>query len=459
LYVSDIVATLLSLTLANWLRFQLPFGRPPTPFGMLNLPIYGIVAVIWSAMFAILSAYHPRRIVNAISEARTVVAAIMLSVLVLAGVLFLTYRGLSRLLLGYFFALDLFTVLLARSLLRVIFKALVSGKIQAPQVLIIGAGKVGQDLARKLSQRSWIGPHVVGYLDDDRAKIGQSFEGYPVLDLVDKAPEVIWAYGVEEVIIALPLWAYEKMRNLVAALQQLPVNIKVVPDFFALAFFSATLEDLDGIPLIGLKEPVIRGGTRLVKRLMDLVLSVIAIIVLSPVMLAIAILIKLDSEGPVIFAQERAGENGRLFRMFKFRTMCRGAEKEEQTMLTRTEDGQVIFNKRPDDPRVTRLGRFLRRTSLDELPQLFNVLRGEMSLVGPRPELPFLVELYQPWQRKRFSVPQGMTGWWQVNDRSDKPMHLHTEDDLHYIQNYSLLLDLKIMWRTIWAVLKGKGAY
>jgi len=175
-----------------------------------------------------------------------------------------------------------------------------------------------------------------------------------------------------------------------------------------------------------------------------------------PAMGIAALLVRLDSPGPVLYRAKRVGENGRIFTMYKFRTMVTGADR--MLDLSPDENGQAN-HKRPDDPRVTRVGRFLRKTSLDELPQLFNVLRGDMSLVGPRPELPELVERYLAWQRERFAVPQGLTGWWQVNGRSDKPMHLHTEEDLFYVRNYSIWLDLKILIKTAWVVLKGKGAF
>jgi lipopolysaccharide/colanic/teichoic acid biosynthesis glycosyltransferase len=160
----------------------------------------------------------------------------------------------------------------------------------------------------------------------------------------------------------------------------------------------------------------------------------------------------------VIFRQQRVGENGKLFWMLKFRSMVPDAEAYLDEVVERTEDGRII-HKKQDDPRVTRIGRFIRATSLDELPQLLNVLKGEMSLVGPRPELPWLVEQYEPWQCKRFAVPQGMTGWWQINGRSGKLMHEHTDEDLYYIQNYSLLLDIQILSRTLGAVLKRSGAF
>ena len=172
----------------------------------------------------------------------------------------------------------------------------------------------------------------------------------------------------------------------------------------------------------------------------------------------IALVIKLDSAGPVFFRQRRVGENGRIFRMYKFRTMMENAEKMQPQVNHVNGDGYII-HKQENDPRVTRVGRFLRRTSLDESPQLLNVLKGEMSLVGPRPEMPWLVDSYEPWQHKRFAVPQGMTGWWQVNGRSEKPMHLHTEDDLYYVQNYSMWMDLYILLKTPLVVLKGRGAY
>jgi len=177
-----------------------------------------------------------------------------------------------------------------------------------------------------------------------------------------------------------------------------------------------------------------------------------------PVMAVIAVFIKLDSPGPVIFKQQRVGENGRLFNMYKFRTMEPDAEAHHSDLIQTTPEGQII-HKFYDDPRVTQVGRYLRQLSLDELPQLINILKGDMSLVGPRPELPWLVETYEPWQRKRFEVPQGLTGWWQINGRADRLMHENTEEDLYYIKNYSLWLDIQILWRTLKAVIDRRGAF
>lgn len=220
---------------------------------------------------------------------------------------------------------------------------------------------------------------------------------------------------------------------------------------------GATVQDLDGRLRIGLQQAAMGPFERRVKRLFDLVVGSIFLILALPLLGVIAVAIRLDSPGPVLFRQQRVGENGKQFGMFKFRSMVDGAEAREIEQLRIADNGQPL--KCADDPRVTRVGRFIRRASIDELPQLLNVLRGEMSLVGPRPELPWIVAMYEPWQYRRLDVPQGMTGWWQVNGRSDKPMYLHTEEDIFYIENYSFLLDLRILGRTAGAVIRQRGAY
>lgn len=194
------------------------------------------------------------------------------------------------------------------------------------------------------------------------------------------------------------------------------------------------------------------------KRVFDLSLGTLALLLALPLMAFSALMIYLEDGSPVIFRQKRVGRAGRLFEIYKFRTMVKDAERLRLQVERRDRDGNLIHKTR-NDPRVTSVGRVLRRFSLDELPQLFNVLAGTMSLVGPRPELPSLVANYESWQHKRFAVPPGMTGWWQTHGRSDRPMHLHTEDDLYYVQNHTIWLDLQIILRTLWVVIVGKGAY
>jgi len=303
-----------------------------------------------------------------------------------------------------------------------------------------------------------MGLHLVGFLDDDPGKQGMQVQGYPILGPLESAERVIGAHEVSEVVIALPLRAHREQANLVTRLHDLNVNIKVVPDLMPLAYFRTTIEELGGMPLIGLRDPVLDVSQRTIKRIFDLAGALAASILAAPAMAIIAVVIKLDSPGPALFKQTRVGEDGKTFEMYKFRTMVQDADKLLSSMMGHDDEGHLIY-KHKNDPRITRVGHFLRRSSLDELPQFFNVLKGEMSLVGPRPELPFVVETYEPWQHKRFAVPPGITGWWQVSGRSDKPMHLFTEDDLYYISHYSLLLDLQILWTTAGAVLKGKGAF
>jgi exopolysaccharide biosynthesis polyprenyl glycosylphosphotransferase len=283
-------------------------------------------------------------------------------------------------------------------------------------------------------------------------------EGLPVLGPLSAVTAIIDAHQVDEVLVALPPRAHSRLVNLVAALYECPVRVRVVPDYFELAFFGATVENLGGIPLIGLRDPAIDGFDRFVKRIFDIVASSLGLLLFAPLMIAATIAIKLEDDGPIFYRAPRVGENGRFFPMLKFRSMVVDADKL-QVQVNRADVHGHLIHKSADDPRITRVGRWLRRTSIDELPQLINVLKGDMSLVGPRPELPWLVEKYEPWQRKRFAVPQGITGWWQVNGRSDNPMHLNTDQDIYYIQNYSIWLDIQIIWRTFGVVLRGRGAY
>jgi exopolysaccharide biosynthesis polyprenyl glycosylphosphotransferase len=309
-------------------------------------------------------------------------------------------------------------------------------------------------------ERQWNGvAPVVGFLVADAAQVGGEFHGWPILGTLDDAQAVIERYAIDEIIITLPLESHPQTVFLVRQLQAAPVHIRLVPDFLDFAVMRSSVDYLEGLPVVGLRVPALSDEARIAKRLFDIIVSILLLIILSPFMGVIALLIKRDSPGSVIYRAERVGENGRIFQMYKFRTMVQDADMRWAEVVVRRPDGKLAF-KQPDDPRITAIGRWLRRTSLDELPQLFNVLQGNMSLVGPRPELPVVVrEEYEPWQWSRFTVPQGMTGWWQINRRGYEHQHLCTADDLYYIQNYSLLLDFQILARTLLVVLTGQGAY
>ncbi|MBN1400740.1 MAG: sugar transferase [Anaerolineae bacterium] len=450
--------TAAALYAARWLRIHLSYGRPLDAAGAaLPWPLFVMALVIWSITLSAFKVYEPDRFVDGLAELQTVVAAITVAVVLFAGALYLSYRGLSRLLFLYFYLFDVLGCVAA----RVIVRSAMGRSVESHRrgVLILGAGEIGQRIARTLASAHWMGLEVVGYLDDEPAKVGRTFESCPVLGTLSQAKEIVSQAAVQEVIIALPLAAQHRLANLVSELGALPVHIKIAPDYSDLVLLSSTWERLGGVLLVGLKEPAMAPLDRLIKRAFDLVASVLALLALAPLMALIALAVRLTSPGSAFYGSQRIGEGGRLFVMHKFRTMLEGADQEEAALIRETADGRLLFDKRENDPRVTPVGKILRRYSLDELPQLLNVLKGEMSLVGPRPELPALVARYEPWQQLRFSVPQGITGWWQISGRSSKAKYLHVEDDLYYIRHYSLLLDWQILWRTLGAVLKGKGAF
>ncbi|MFH1085753.1 MAG: sugar transferase [Chloroflexota bacterium] len=458
LYALDMLLTAAALFAARWLRMALSYGRALDVEGAaLSWPMVPLALVVWTVVLTALRVYDPQRLADATGELQRAVLAISAATVGLAGALYFSYRGLSRLLYAYFYILDVLLCVAARVLMR---RGMAHRRNNHRRgVLILGAGPIGQRIARSLAVAAWMGVEVVGYLDDDPAKAGQTLEGHPVLGPLSAAQGAIQQHEVREVVIALPLDAHQRLAQIVAELQPLPIHLKVAPDYSAMALYRSSFEELGGVFLIGLKEPVIGPVDRIIKRAFDVVVASAALVVLSPLLALIALAVKRSSSGPLLYHSERIGEGGRPFLMLKFRTMYQDADQRERELIVETGDGKLVFDKRRDDPRITPVGHLLRRYSLDELPQLWNVLRGEMSLVGPRPELPALVARYEPWQRQRFSVPQGLTGWWQISGRSNKAKYLHVEDDLYYIRNYSLLLDWHILLRTLSAVIKGEGAF
>lgn len=454
---SDVILTELALLLASVLA-TLAFSAIPASGEQTSLPwlVYALVAIIWGIAL-LLSPTHLARIQRAVDEAQMMFLTVTLATLALAGLLFFFYPQLYRVQILTFYVLDLLFLIGSRLARRVVLKLMGKPRYPRRKVLILGADETGRDMARMISRYSWAGLEQVGFLDDDLAPRTE-VEGKPVLGPIEQVAHYVESREVAEVIVALPMQSYDRFFQLIDGLKALPVRVRVVPDHIKSTLFRTRVEEFAGVPMIALQQPTLAPFERWVKRAFDLIAGTIILILIAPLQALIAIAIRLDSPGTILFKQKRVGENGQVFWMYKFRSMVQNAEDQQDKVIRISPDGQVL-HKHANDPRVTRVGRIIRRTSMDELPQIINVLKGEMSLVGPRPELPWLVEQYEPWQRQRFSVPQGITGWWQVNGRSDKPMHLHTEEDLFYIQNYSLLLDIQILWRTLGAVVKSKGAY
>lgn len=311
-------------------------------------------------------------------------------------------------------------------------------------VLVIGAGDMGKSVAGKLSQYKDLGFTLKGFLDDD-LEAGEVVDvdgGIPVLGPLSDLESILERGEVSEVYVALDLNNYGKILETLKVVNKFVVNIRLIPDLFQLLTLKARVEDLDGFPVISVDEPPLRGIMLAAKRLMDILVSASFLILFSPLLLLIALLIKLTSKGPVLYHQERMGLDGKKFMMHKFRTMVSDAESKT---------GPVMCA--PEDPRMTKIGKFLRKFSLDEIPQLANVLKGEMSLVGPRPERPVFVKEFReriPKYMLRHKVKSGITGWAQVHGlRQDTPIDKRLEYDFYYIQNWSLSLDLKILWKTL----------
>jgi exopolysaccharide biosynthesis polyprenyl glycosylphosphotransferase len=335
-----------------------------------------------------------------------------------------------------------------RTLAQHLYAAARAALASAPRVLIVGANDLGQCLAQELSPAC----HVVGFVDNG----ADTSLDWPLLGPIARLEQLVQAHGVDELVIALPSSRREQVGRILARGFQREVHVKLVPELSDLLPQNLEVQQLAGRACIGFLSAA---HVSWLKRLVDLVLTSLGLLGLLIPLVLIALAIRVDSPGPVLYRQVRLGKNGRPFTILKFRSMHRDAEARLAELRERNEASAGLMFKMRDDPRVTRVGRVLRRLSLDELPQLLNVLRGEMSLVGPRPPIPAEVANYEDWQHGRLRARPGITGLWQVSGRSEVPFHDMVRLDLHYIRNWSLTLDIEILLRTIPAVLTSRGAY
>lgn len=461
LVISDALIVGLMLFVAEQIRITVDLGKSSSPYNFETpFLLYPITIAMWIVMFQQAKVYSAVDSLHFRPAARSAIAGHSVACMVFLGVLFLTYRDYSRLQALYFMALTLAGVLTHRFALRLLREQLSPYMHNQRIVVIVGANPIGERLGAEIDNSD---PGIIcleGFVllpgEDPRSELSNSAIDGRILGEIDELPELVRKHGVEEVIIATRWFdstTSDLITRIMLLLEDLPVSVRLAPDFSDLAYFQATSEYFHDMILVGLREPILTPAQRVLKRLFDIIFAGSILLVTWPLFLVIALAIRSEGPGPIIFRQKRIGQHGKRFTMYKFRTMVDGAEQIE--VLNNGTQGV----KQPEDPRVTRIGRFLRRTSLDELPQFFNVLRGDMSVVGPRPEMPWLVDRYEWWQRKRFEVPQGITGWWQITGRADKPMHLNTEDDLYYVRNYSFWLDLQIIFRTVISVITGRGAY
>ncbi|MGB8646067.1 MAG: sugar transferase [Anaerolineae bacterium] len=362
----------------------------------------------------------------------------------------------SRLIYFFAGALIILILTLERGIVRAVIGRLRKQGRLVDRVLIVGCGESGRAILRSVIAQPGLGYRIIGYIDDDASK--GNLGPFRLLGDTDYLAQVLREYLVDEVIITLPWHARDKIMQMMEISEAAGARVKIVPDLFQLSLSQVRVDAVGGIPLIGVNETAISGANLALKRSMDLGLTFIAFIVLLPLMALVALLIKLTSPGPVIFSQERVGRNEKRFTAYKFRTMRVGAEQEVEGLKHLNEADGPLFKIR-NDPRLTAIGKLLRRLSFDELPQFWNVLRGDMSLVGPRPPIPAEVAQYQDWHKKRLQITPGLTGLWQVSGRSELTFDEMVMLDIYYVENWSPWLDLWILVRTVPSVLTARGAY
>lgn len=457
----DVIMINVAMGLAYLLRYRLQWFVDvifDAPFSAY-LPFCALFSIVTPLVLWIEKSYahwRGRVWIDQIFQITMAVATVLVLALAVAfAVRPLVYSRLLLLEAGLFM---LVLISLGRGVALLVQAHLRRKGIGVRRTVIVGAGEVGRRVMRTLVARPDLGYHIVGYVDDNPDKGEGGIGRIKGLGDLDNLPKIIDAESVDEVIITLP-WNYQRrILNILRECERRHVAARLVPDLFQMSLSRVEVSDLGGVPLIEIQEIAFSPIALIIKRVMDLFGASMGFLLGWPLLLLIALAIKCDSPGPVLFKQERVGKNHRRFIIYKFRSMRVGAEEELESLKEAVESDDITFKMR-NDPRVTLVGRLLRRTSMDELPQLINILKGDMSLVGPRPPIPAEVEQYQPWHLKRLTVPPGLTGMWQVSGRSELTFDEMVLLDLYYIEHWSPWLDIAIILRTVPKALLGDGAY
>ncbi|HEY7453586.1 MAG TPA: sugar transferase [Thermoleophilaceae bacterium] len=425
----------------------------------LILVLAALAIPVWIAIFTVYKLYERQG--RSISLATFDEVGELFHALLAGSLLFLITSQVLRRVMGaevYFpveAAMFLATALPLVLLLRGTVRSFVFPAVMHPRrTLIVGSGEVGRAVERKIRSHPEYGLELVGFVDEKTASDGDT----PIIGRPSELPRLVDTLEIDWVILAFSRASYEETLDLLRAARRPDVHLSIVPRFFEVFASNATIQELEGMPVVNLPPMRLSRSVRFLKRAVDITVSAAGLFVLAPLFAATAALIKLDSRGPVFFRQERHGRGGSVFRILKFRTMEDGAESKRLALAASNEVDGALF-KMKDDPRVTRVGRVLRPTSIDELPQLWNVLKGEMSLVGPRPFVIHESSQITGWAGRRLDLTPGITGLWQVLGRNDMPFEEMVKLDYIYVTNWSLWWDLKILCQTIPVVLKRRGAY
>jgi exopolysaccharide biosynthesis polyprenyl glycosylphosphotransferase len=469
----DAALILIGFALAYWMRYSV---RWPPPFELVirevasgnYVPIeaftpYALgLLLLLLALYAMKGLYRMPRSASILDHAGIILSSTTIGIAVLIVVVFLHRSSAfySRLIFGFAWVAITMLLIAWRTALIWARRWRWAHGIGREPVLVVGGKGLGRSVMEGIVAHPFLGYHLVGYLEDGEqpAPAVTPPRHFHHLGQVCELERILRGGEIEHVLLALPFWEQHRLPELVDTCRAAGVDFRVAPDLYHLSFDRVQVDQLSGIPLIGLKTLSLKGWNLLLKRALDIVLVLISLPVSALLALTITVAIKIDSPGPVVFKQTRVGRHGRRFTAYKFRTMVADAEARKAELAANGEIDARLFKVR-DDPRTTRVGRLLRRLSLDELPQFWNVLLGEMSLVGPRPQVPEEVEQYEDWHHRRLEVLPGITGLWQVLGRSDTSFDEMVRLDIYYAENWSLDMDLRIMIQTLPAMLSGRGAY
>ncbi len=424
-----------------------------------NLIIFVSAIFFWMVFLTFFGVYSDFRTTRFIKTILAVSQSSIFSLLAIGSVVFLTKMTLtSRLFVFLFSILSAILLILEKRIVLNIFEYFRKSGYYFRNLLIVGTGKRAQKFIQVVNNHKKWGLNIVGLIDDEPAKVGSFVMGVKVLGRLSDIPRILHSNVIDRVVFVVPRNWLGKIEEAILACENEGVGTYLSLDLYNTKISSAKQTNFGGIPLLEFETFSAREWQMFFKKTLDILIALIGIIITLPLFIIITLGIKISSKGPLVFSQERCGLNGRRFILYKFRTMIVGAEMRKRELERQNEMQGPVF-KIKHDPRIFPFGRFLRKTSLDELPQLFNVLKGDMSIVGPRPPLPIEVEMYEIWQRRRLSLKPGITCIWQVSGRNMVDFDRWMQMDLEYIDNWSLGLDAKIISKTFLVVLFGYGAY